>query len=127
MASIYWRWTWPSGDQRAYKQRFDPTCAMPVLAKINSAIAEEDNCVGCHKRISGAPDVVIHAHVYVPGREELYVQMPYDDACLQKDESIFETGAERLLDRPMDGGAGPRAPIPDRGWEAWELAHQAST
>ena len=109
MATVYWAWYWPSGDRRSYKQRFDPICAMPILAMLRSSLESPDDCAGCHERITGDADVQVWWTLYLPGREREDWSLLYDAACFERDADRFTAGADRLLDRTA-GGGGPPAP-----------------
>jgi len=118
LATVYWRWTWPSGDQRAYKQKYDPTCGIALFSRITKSQAGAEECVMCEESAKWPNAIYVHGWVYVPGHDQEEIELIHCEECFLKTEAVYTQGAERLADREV-GGRGTPAPNPaDDPWAA---------
>lgn len=118
MASFYWRWTWPSGDRRAYKQWFDAECVGGVLHLLSEPQEEPTVCDICKELVTGYPSITVWATYYIPGQEPGTGCAQYHEACFQVAERGFLHEAVRLEDRAMVQAGGP-PPGPRNPWDSW--------
>lgn len=118
MASFYWRWTWPSGDRRAYKQFFDAECVNVPLQLLREPQEEATECPICGKLVEAYPAITVWATHYIPGQEPATGCIEYHESCFQVAEPQFLKNAVRLPDRAMVQAGGP-PPGHGNPWDSW--------
>lgn len=118
MASFYWRWTWPSGDRRAFKQFFDSECVHTPIELLQEPNGEPQECPICRKMVEQWPSVTVWSTYYVPGQEAGSGCVEYHESCFQVAEEGFMRNAVRLTDRAAVGAGGP-PPRPGNPWDTW--------
>lgn len=104
LAGFYWRWVWPSGDFRGYRQLLDPTCAGDVVNKLRLAQAQPDNCLKCEGVLAYPASVKVQGYAFLPGRDRFDFELPYCETCFLEDEYVYTKGAKRLDNRQGEGG-----------------------
>jgi len=121
LATVYWRWTWPSGDERGWMQKLDPTCGIAFFTTIKNSQAGADQCLICEEEAKWPNAIYLHGWVFVPGREMQELELLHCEQCFMKTEPRYTQGGTRLKDRE-DGGRRPPAPNPaDDPWAALGL------
>src|SRR4029450_7965310 len=93
LASIYWRWVWPSGDFRGYRQLYDPVCIGSVVNKYKLAEAHPDLCVKCEGQISYPASVKILGYAFFPGQDRTELALPYCATCFEEDVDLYTRNA----------------------------------
>ncbi len=120
MAAFYWRWTWPSGDRRGYKQQMDFECSSSHLRRIVKAENNVDDCVFCGKPVdNGQSSLIVWYTMYLPGKERMDGGLDYHHECFTQAEYWYTQNATRLTDRD-GGGGGPPASTRGNPWDYWD-------
>jgi hypothetical protein len=121
MMSVYWRWTWPSGDQRGWVQKYDPVCANAFVGRLGPAAGDPNTCIKCGTFVAYPNQVLLLGYVYIPKRDRIDLELPHCEECFMKSEAEYTQGGRRLEDRGI-GGEGALAPNPaDDPWAALGL------
>jgi len=118
MASVYWRWQWPSGDQRGYVQKFDPTCGASFFERLGDIQAENDECIWCKAQPKYPNEIYLKGYVYMPGHDRIDLELLHCEECFMKNEDLFTQGARRLDDRGVEGRGTPALNPADDPWAA---------
>jgi hypothetical protein len=118
MASVYWRWQWPSGDERGYVQKLDPICGAAFFSAMSKTTAKDDECIFCEQSVKYPLGVFVRGFVYIPGRDRVDLELLHCDECLMKNEDRYTQGARRLPDREVGAGGPPPQPNGDDPWAA---------
>ena len=120
MASIYWRWTWPSGDARGFAQLFDAECFAGQKDLLVIAQSDSELCGLCEEPVEYPKNVDLWATWFVPGKEKASGAIRFHPACFEKIVDQVTKNAKRLSDRPLAQGEGPLALSPMNRWDSWE-------
>jgi hypothetical protein len=119
LATIYWAWTWPTGDRRAYKQFFDSDCIGVWNMPLQVAHKQSAHCSGCGEKVTDDErSIAVWATIYLPGRDRIDDVLEYHVPCFEKNAERFTMNAQRLPVRPEGSGTG--APVPEpQEWPDW--------
>ena len=119
MAAFYWRWTWPTGGRRGYKQFFDSECVQYPLANLHDLDVEDDDCTECSEAVTGQLGVTVYCTYYIPGHDRQDGYMVFHEACFVGKEAQFARHGSPLADRDPSAvqGGGPPALNP---WDSWD-------
>lgn len=118
LATIYWAWTWPSGDRRCYKQWFDATCFHTVIEKLNRS-DNTDQCFFCGELAATVDDLNLYATYYIPGRERADGFATMHQNCLMNGEHQLTQNGVRMPDRGRDF-VQQVLPITGNPWDSWD-------
>lgn len=118
LGGFYWRWIWPSGDYRGYRQLLDPTCAMNVLSKAKASYEAPDDCLKCGQPLSYPASVKVHGYAFLPGHDRKDFELAYCETCFVEEEPSFAKNARRLDDAPDQGGGTPALSRREDPWAA---------
>lgn len=119
LASFYWRWTWPSGDRRGYKQFFDSNCVVGPFGRITHWDEETMTCAVCQEETRFPDQITVYATYYLPGQERQDGYVLYHPACFQGAEAEYLAHAVRLADRDAEAG-GPPPRTKGNPWDSWK-------
>lgn len=117
MMTVYWAWTWPTGDRRCYKQFFDYSCAASLVPKIE-AKDSTDACYLCNQVAATADDINLYATYYVPGRDRLDAFLTIHESCLSRGEQYFTKNSVRMPERTQDQRV-QAAERKGNPWDSW--------
>lgn len=118
MATVYWAWTWPTGDRRCYKQFFDPQCFASVVTKINAA-DNNDLCFMCGQLAATDQDLNLYATYYVPKHDRADAFLSIHEACLSQGDQYFMQNAIRMPNR-QEHVTPPSREHPKDPWDSWD-------
>jgi len=118
MASVYWRWTWPSGDQRGWVQKFDPVCGNSFFSTLGPQAGDENTCILCGQHVDYPNMITLHGYVYIPRRDRIDLELPHCEECFMKNETKYTQGGRRLAERQVEGGGAPTLNPADDPWAA---------
>jgi len=118
LAAIYWGWRWPSGDRRAFAQRFDSDCIGASMTRIRKSNMEPDICVHCGGEAKYPNSIEVYATIYIPGRDRDDAVVTYCEPCFVQEESLYIQNARRLDDREGGGGGPPASTSRADPWAA---------
>ena len=109
MASVYWAWTWPTGDRRSFKQLRCVQHSVALAEMCARAKANVQDCTACGEEFSDIDTpVTVWATVYFPHRERIDAWADFHARCFEAAEPAFRLGATRLPDRKGPGRGAPR-------------------
>lgn len=117
MMTMYWAWTWPSGDRRCYKQHFDYECAAGVVQKVEKA-DNTDLCFMCGELAAMTSDINLYATYYIPGRDRLDAFLTIHEVCLTKGDQYFTQQATRMPERSQSDRAKANG-VKGNPWDSW--------
>lgn len=118
MAAFYWWWRWPTGDRRSYKQFYDRECAGQLQALFRQASEEQSICAECKESVDLSTSVDVEGRGFIPGRDVVFVVLPYHASCFERAADRFMQGALRLHDREVEAG-GPPPQQAGNPWDSW--------
>ena len=118
MASTYWRWQWPSGDQRGWVQKYDPACLKSFTDELMRRADVLDACRVCSQTVDYPHEIILHGYIYIPNRDRIDLELLFCEECFMRDEQIFTRGGRRLTERGVEGGGAPALHPADDPWAA---------
>jgi len=124
LGGFYWRWVWPSGDLRGYRQLIDPVCAGSIVNNIKLATAQPDNCVKCEGKLAYPASVRVNGYAFLPGRDRLDFEVPYCETCFVEEEELYIRNAKRLDNGVVEGGGASALSPQEDPWAGLGLAVQ---
>jgi len=121
MASVYWRWVWPSGDRRGYRQLFDRECFSTIAPRLTLAASDSELCPSCNEPVQYPGNIDVWATWFIPGQDRKEGALRYHVGCFEQVADFYLQGAFRLADHLEGWGEGPLAPAsqPQR-WGSWD-------
>lgn len=122
LASFYWRWVWPSGDFRGYRQLLDPVCVGSVVNNAKLAHDEPTKCVKCEGELAYPASVKVQGYAFLPNQDRIDFEIGYCETCFTEEEELYVRNAKRLDNRPVEGGGASALSSREDPWAAIGLA-----
>jgi hypothetical protein len=117
MVSVYWAWTWPTGDRRAYKQHLCVEDAAELATYVRNSRLDYQLCFRCNEPLrEDSTRVTVWITAYFPKHDRIDAYADFHVSCHNEVVPYLVQGAERLDDR----GSGWGAPRPDLEADPWQ-------
>jgi hypothetical protein len=119
LATIYWAWTWPTGNRLAYKQHYDPGCISIWNKAIMIGRKPQPHCSECDEEfVNGISRVSVWATIYLPKQERIDDMIEFHPDCF---EAVVDRLTAHATILPNGGsGSGTGAPSPEpEPWPDW--------